>query len=359
MNSNQIYQANISDDENGADYSDDEEDSMYKEINVNTKYEQIDLDSDSMNSSYDEKGDKSSPKATETDKNNNLATLENNLTILNRSKLFADSFKQQSNQSVSKSVATNDTKSSTQQKPQQSASPNKPTATVHSRNACKKLKCPKCNWHYKYRETLDIHMREKHSTDVNKDLSQKCIYCLENTQHPRLGRGEQYKCGYKPYRCDICDYSTTTKGNLSIHMQSDKHVNNLKEVKTNNSSNNDDSTEQSNDNELDSLNFNEATSKSASNSSDNEQLVDTFKASQMADIQSKCNILNNFETDDKSIHKQLGHGLHTNTSINIDNSGLNSQLNANNGSVSKMNAKSVKSESINSEGRFIKLYTIL
>lgn len=104
---------------------------------------------------------------------------------------------------------------------------------VHSRNACKKLKCPKCNWHYKYKETLDIHMREKHSTDLTSTLSQQCIYCLEQTPHPRLGRGEQYKCGYKPYRCDICDYSTTTKGNLSIHMQSDKHINNLKELQSN------------------------------------------------------------------------------------------------------------------------------
>jgi hypothetical protein len=105
------------------------------------------------------------------------------------------------------------------------------TNSIHSRNACKKLKCPKCNWHYKYRETLDIHMREKHSTDITSSLSQQCIYCIENTPHPRLGRGEQYKCGYKPYRCEICDYSTTTKGNLSIHMQSDKHINNLKELR--------------------------------------------------------------------------------------------------------------------------------
>ncbi|RMZ95349.1 zinc finger homeobox 4-like [Brachionus plicatilis] len=109
--------------------------------------------------------------------------------------------------------------------------PKKTSSQVfHSRNACKKLKCPKCNWHYKYRETLDIHMKEKHSTDLSQSMSQQCVYCIENIQHPRLGRGEQYKCGYKPYRCDICDYSTTTKGNLSIHMQSDKHVNNLKEI---------------------------------------------------------------------------------------------------------------------------------
>ncbi|GMT28044.1 hypothetical protein PFISCL1PPCAC_19341 [Pristionchus fissidentatus] len=87
------------------------------------------------------------------------------------------------------------------------------------RNSSKTLKCPKCNWHYKYQETLEIHMKEKHS-----ECEVKCIYCVEGRQHPRLARGETYSCGYKPYRCEVCKYSTTTKGNLSIHMQSDKHL---------------------------------------------------------------------------------------------------------------------------------------
>lgn len=131
----------------------------------------------------------------------NLKNLENNLNLLQRSKSILDKF----NKTLIANLHT----------PVQNIKP--PGVTpVHSRNACKKLKCPKCNWHYKYRETLDIHMREKHSTDLSRDLSQKCIYCLENSQHPRLNRGEQYKCGYKPYRCDICDYSTTTKGNFHL-----------------------------------------------------------------------------------------------------------------------------------------------
>ncbi len=96
---------------------------------------------------------------------------------------------------------------------------------MHSRNSCKTLKCPKCNWHYKYQETLEIHMKEKHP-----ESETQCIYCLANQPHPRLARGEVYTCGYKPYRCDVCDYSTTTKGNLSIHMQSDKHINNMQEL---------------------------------------------------------------------------------------------------------------------------------
>lgn len=100
---------------------------------------------------------------------------------------------------------------------------------MHSRNSCKTLKCPKCNWHYKYQETLEIHMKEKHpETDA------QCIYCIAGQPHPRLARGEVYTCGYKPYRCDVCNYSTTTKGNLSIHMQSDKHINNIQELQNGN-----------------------------------------------------------------------------------------------------------------------------
>ena len=94
-----------------------------------------------------------------------------------------------------------------------------------ARNTCKTLKCPKCNWHYKYQETLEIHMKEKHP-----DSETNCIYCVTGQQHPRLARGETYTCGYKPYRCEVCNYSTTTKGNLSIHMQSDKHLNNMQEL---------------------------------------------------------------------------------------------------------------------------------
>lgn len=96
---------------------------------------------------------------------------------------------------------------------------------MHSRNSCKTLKCPKCNWHYKYQETLEIHMKEKHP-----EGDQQCMYCLSNQSHPRLARGESYSCGYKPYRCEVCNYSTTTKGNLSIHMQSDKHLNNVQDL---------------------------------------------------------------------------------------------------------------------------------
>ena len=101
-----------------------------------------------------------------------------------------------------------------------------PAAWANSqRGVFKTLKCPKCNWHYKYQETLEVHMKDKHPETENS-----CIYCITGQQHPRLARGETYTCGYKPYRCEVCNYSTTTKGNLSIHMQSDKHINNMQEL---------------------------------------------------------------------------------------------------------------------------------
>jgi hypothetical protein len=85
---------------------------------------------------------------------------------------------------------------------------------------------------------LEIHLKEKHQIGTNFDGiinncnegEINCSYCLSNNVHPRLARGEQYPCGFKPYRCDLCLYSTTTKGNLAIHMQSDKHMNNSRDL---------------------------------------------------------------------------------------------------------------------------------
>ena len=91
-------------------------------------------------------------------------------------------------------------------------------------------------WTSKSAETLEMHVKEKHTSDgvVSSELegsssSSSCSYCSSSVDHPRLSRGEHYPCGFKPYRCDLCLYSTTTKGNLAIHMQSDKHLNNCKD----------------------------------------------------------------------------------------------------------------------------------
>nr|XP_029524897.1 zinc finger homeobox protein 3-like [Oncorhynchus nerka] len=130
--------------------------------------------------------------------------------------------------------------------PSSSSSPSSPVslnshmALMHSRNSCKTLKCPKCNWHYKSQQTLQVHLREKHPESggscVCGGLGENCVcggsrgvclYCSTGKAHPRLSRGESYVCGYKPYRCGVCDYATSSKGNLSIHMQSDKHLSNV------------------------------------------------------------------------------------------------------------------------------------
>ncbi|XP_064866008.1 zinc finger homeobox protein 4-like [Oncorhynchus nerka] len=95
---------------------------------------------------------------------------------------------------------------------------------MHSWNSCKMLKCPKCNWHYKSQQTLHAHLREKHPASGGS--RGVCVYCSMGKAHPRLSRGESYVCEYKPYRCGVWDYKTS-KGNLSIHMQSDKHLSNV------------------------------------------------------------------------------------------------------------------------------------
>nr|XP_040023998.1 LOW QUALITY PROTEIN: zinc finger homeobox protein 3-like [Gasterosteus aculeatus aculeatus] len=126
----------------------------------------------------------------------------------------------------------------------QDLSPNSLTShmtIMHSRNSCKTLKCPNCNWHYKSQHTLQVHMKEKHPETGGQCVCAAsgvkcvcgaatrgvCAYCSSGKPHPRLARGETYACGYKPYRCEVCDYATSSKGNLSIHMQSDKHLNNV------------------------------------------------------------------------------------------------------------------------------------
>ncbi|CAI2735545.1 unnamed protein product [Schistosoma spindalis] len=82
----------------------------------------------------------------------------------------------------------------------------------------------------KYSSSLTMPKQQQlQNKDSNGVSTNSCLYCVTKTVHPRLGRGETYICGYKPYRCEICNYSTTTKGNLAIHQQSDKHLNNLQE----------------------------------------------------------------------------------------------------------------------------------
>lgn len=69
----------------------------------------------------------------------------------------------------------------------------------------KTLKCPKCNWRYKYQEALEAHLVDKHPEQAGGGAP-SCRYCLHDEPHPRLPRGETHVCGYKPYRCDVCTW---------------------------------------------------------------------------------------------------------------------------------------------------------
>ena len=83
------------------------------------------------------------------------------------------------------------------------------------------VKCAKCNLLYMNWETLAVHVREVHEESEEA----RCVCCTTGEQHPIL---YTYTCEFKPYKCQICRYSTGSKGNLKIHMKSDKHLNNIK-----------------------------------------------------------------------------------------------------------------------------------
>ncbi|XP_041745741.1 zinc finger homeobox protein 3-like [Coregonus clupeaformis] len=113
--------------------------------------------------------------------------------------------------------------------PSSPGSLNSHMALMHSWNSCKMSQ-----------QTLHAHLREKHPESgglcVWGGSGEKCVcggsrgvcvYCSTRKAHPRLSRRESYVCEYKPYCCGVCDYVTSSKGNLSIHMQSDKHLSNV------------------------------------------------------------------------------------------------------------------------------------
>ncbi|CDQ78674.1 unnamed protein product [Oncorhynchus mykiss] len=123
--------------------------------------------------------------------------------------------------------------------PSSPGSLNSHMALIYSWNSCKILKCPKCNWHYKSQQTLHAHLREKHPAsgglcvcvgglggEVCVWRSRVCVcVCTVARGRPTLVcPGERVM---SPYLCGVWDYTTSSKGNLSIHMQSDKHLSNV------------------------------------------------------------------------------------------------------------------------------------
>ena len=96
----------------------------------------------------------------------------------------------------------------------------------------KALKCPKCNWRFGHPKTLANHMIEKHKENDEETATATCVYCATGGPHPKL---YTYRCDFKPYKCEICDYTTGAMGNLTIHMRSAMHLKNVRRSDANKS----------------------------------------------------------------------------------------------------------------------------
>ena len=96
----------------------------------------------------------------------------------------------------------------------------------------KALKCPKCNWRFGHPKTLANHMIEKHKENDEETATATCVYCATGGSHPKL---YTYRCEFKPYKCEICDYTTGAMGNLTIHMRSAMHLKNVQRSDANKS----------------------------------------------------------------------------------------------------------------------------
>jgi len=65
---------------------------------------------------------------------------------------------------------------------------------ILARNSTKTLKCPKCNWHYKYQETLEIHMKEKHADqEVNKKGKNNYLFIFKGFMSLLFGKSNTSK----------------------------------------------------------------------------------------------------------------------------------------------------------------------
>ena len=101
---------------------------------------------------------------------------------------------------------------------QQQPAPTMPSARNNEKSGYKFVYCAKCSWHFRFTENsseqesrnriaLDSHMREAHYEQPGN-----CTFCFsDNGQiHPT---SNTYKCGYKPFKCEICNFCANSKGN--------------------------------------------------------------------------------------------------------------------------------------------------
>ena len=91
-----------------------------------------------------------------------------------------------------------------------------PQPKNNEKSGYKYVYCVKCSWHFRFTENsseqearnriaLDSHVKEAHYEPGN------CTFCVSDGQiHPT---SNIYKCGYKPFKCEICNFCANSKGN--------------------------------------------------------------------------------------------------------------------------------------------------
>ena len=129
--------------------------------------------------------------------------------------------------------------------PMSDADPSMRENQIVLKSSSKFLKCPKCPWKFQYQIPLDgekelwkIQEFDVHMKDAHPENNSLCAYCITGQSQHHPESVSYYKCGYKPFKCVVCNFSCKKKGNLNGHLKSDRHKNNVLQGLTTNSANN-------------------------------------------------------------------------------------------------------------------------
>ena len=82
------------------------------------------------------------------------------------------------------------------------------------------LMCSECHRRLKTKRGLVEHLWSSHRVASNVTRLKKCRFCDKSfTTNQKLTEHERRHTGDRPYPCELCDYASNTKGNLSHHLK--------------------------------------------------------------------------------------------------------------------------------------------